>query len=274
MEDLTKTQIVLLSILVSFVTSIGTGIITSSLLNNASAGVSQTINRVVERTIEKVVPSPGGGTVKETTVVVKEEDLIMSAVGKIGPSVVRIKNLPSSDSQETLQSLGLVVSKNGLIVADKKYFIQGQNYNVKTSDGTVLPASVVAVDDKNSIAFLKADNSGSKYSFVPASLGDSDKLKLGQTIVSIGGQSNNSVSIGNISDLSYADESAASSTSGNRRVTSIESQIILKDNVVGGPLLNVDGDIVGIKLSQLDSTKNGVYLPVNLLKDEITSYSK
>ncbi len=79
MEDLTKTQIVLLTLLVSFITSIATGIITTSLLAEAPQGVTQTIDRVVERTVERVTTPSGGGTVKEVTVV-KEGDAIVSVI--------------------------------------------------------------------------------------------------------------------------------------------------------------------------------------------------
>ena len=87
LEELNKTQIVLLTLLVSFVTSIATGIVTVTLLDQAPPAVTQTINRIVERTVERVVPaSPSGPsvitTVKETTIVVKEEDLITESIDR------------------------------------------------------------------------------------------------------------------------------------------------------------------------------------------------
>ena len=57
LEQLTKHQIVLLTLLVSFVTSIATGIVTVSLMDQAPAGVTRVVNQIVEHTVEKVIPA-------------------------------------------------------------------------------------------------------------------------------------------------------------------------------------------------------------------------
>src|SRR3989344_3153329 len=94
LEQLSKTQIILLTLLVSFVTSIATGIVTVSLVNQAPPGITQTVNRIVERTVERVVPdvklTQGAAVVTtEKTVVVKEDDLIAEAIGKVSSRVIR-----------------------------------------------------------------------------------------------------------------------------------------------------------------------------------------
>lgn len=57
-EDLNKTQLLLLTLLVNFVTSIATGVLTVALLTDSSPTVTQTVNRIVERTVETVADAP------------------------------------------------------------------------------------------------------------------------------------------------------------------------------------------------------------------------
>ncbi len=81
-EDLSKTQLLFLTILVNFVTAIATAVLTVSLLDQAPPTVTQTINRIVERTVEttaQATPIPGIIT-KQTTVVIKDEDLLSAAI--------------------------------------------------------------------------------------------------------------------------------------------------------------------------------------------------
>ncbi len=80
-EDLTKTQLLLLTLLVNFVTSIATGVLTVSLLDQAPPTVIQTVNRIVDHTIEQVtteVPVIRNVPVEAPST----EDLLTSAIAK------------------------------------------------------------------------------------------------------------------------------------------------------------------------------------------------
>lgn len=80
-EDLSKSQLLLLTILVNFVTSIATGVLTVSLLDQAPPTISQTINRIVDHTVETVATqTPVAGVVAKPAPIVKDEDRLTSAI--------------------------------------------------------------------------------------------------------------------------------------------------------------------------------------------------
>lgn len=84
-EDLSKTQLLLLTILVNFITAIATAVMTVSLLNQAPPTVMQTVNRIVERTVETAqqapLPSiPGIVAPQKETIVIRDEDLLTGAI--------------------------------------------------------------------------------------------------------------------------------------------------------------------------------------------------
>lgn len=106
MEQLSKTQLVMLVLLVSFITSLITGIVTVTLVAQAPAPITDTVHRVVEKTIEKVIPSEpqnttaaaaASGQEKETVRVITQEDLVVETVSAVSPavgSVVATKDIP------------------------------------------------------------------------------------------------------------------------------------------------------------------------------------
>lgn len=84
LEDLTKSQLLLLTVLVNFVTSIAVGVLTVSLLDQAPPTVTQTVNRIVDHTVETIasttpiqaiIPAPA-----PQTVVIHDEDLQTAAI--------------------------------------------------------------------------------------------------------------------------------------------------------------------------------------------------
>ena len=92
LEQIKRTQIVLLTLFVSFITSIATGIVTVTLLDQAPTDVTRTIDRVVEKTVERVVRG-------ETKIVERireisnptESDLAINAAAKTGDILLYIE---------------------------------------------------------------------------------------------------------------------------------------------------------------------------------------
>lgn len=262
MEDLTKTQIILLTLLVSFVTSIATGIITVSLLSDAPASVTQTINRVVEHTIEKVTPaSPVTAnvpTVKEVTVV-REEDAIIASIDKSAQAVVRIKSPVAEDGTQSFYAVGVVVSKDGFVLSDKRNLILTATYAVTLQDGTSLPATIVRISEAENLALFKIAPDAAhtnNFKYTPLS---QNELKLGQSVISVEGREKNSVGIGRVLAINSRIEKDAKGA--DFKVSfSVDTDINPDGEIQGGPLFNLSGELVGIKTSSADlSIPKGTY---------------
>ena len=268
MEDLNKNQIILLTLLVSFVTSIATGIMTVSLLQEAPLEITRNIDRIVEKTIETVTPATVVTPQKEiTTVVVKEEDLIIDSINKNLKSVVRIKERDPVLAVSTFYGIGLVVSKDGLISADKKTIVAGNSYSITTSDGVEFPLTPTGVEKQTNFILFRAvqpvSTSTKAYTFVPAVFAETEP-KLGQTLISLGGDIANAVSVGRVVYLEIKESTIGTTTT--KYLGSIETDLSTKDVVSGSPLFNLSGDVVGIRLSS-DTYK--LFTPISLLKKEL-----
>jgi len=140
-EQLSKSQMLLLTLLVSFVTSTATGVLTVSLLEETPQTITQTVNRVVERTIERVELSDAGASVitRETTVVVKEEDVLGDSV-QIHAN--RIVSIHVGTTTAAVIATGLYLPNQGL-VASATDGVVGDNLIIAFPDGSAFAGNVV-----------------------------------------------------------------------------------------------------------------------------------
>jgi hypothetical protein len=255
MEDLSKQQIILLTLLLSFVTSIATGIMTVSLLNVAPPEITQTINRIVEKTIERVVPveTPGGGQIKEVTVIVKEEDLVIDSIEKNSKSIVRLFN------GSEFYGLGVTLSSDGIVAVPQSNLPENSTLVGVFFDGaTTTKFTAFEVDEKNDMLYFKAALARiPAYVFHPAVISKA-LPKLGQSIISVGGEKTSEVFIGRVSALLLGTPVEGSKTT---PIISIKTDI--SESVdLGSTLINLNGELVGIK----NLFEKGSYLPIANIK--------
>lgn len=252
MDELNKNQLILLALLVSFVTSIAASIATASLLEQAPPKVTQTIHKVVERTVETVVPdaSDGGSTVtQEKTVIVREEDAITEAITNVSASLVRLyvtgrdaETLQDGQEEPVIRFRGIAVATNdtgGAVIVSKR--VAGEQfsaYEVVLPGGAVTTAVVQGRDAVTGIVRLTLVAPAEGTLPTPASLGDDGVLRLGQTLLGLGGETTSNVSIGIVSNL-VRDE--------NDAVSVVEASFI--SDVDGMPAVNLFGEIVGFASS-------------------------
>jgi len=249
LEDLNKTQIILLTLLVSFITSMATGIITAALLAQAPEGVTQTINRVVEHTIERVASTATSTATTKEVVVVKEDDAILSSINRTESGVVRI-NVRGADGASMFYALGAIVTKDGLVVSDGQGLVLDGTYTATLSDGTQIPAAVYSRSADQNLAVFKLMSGDPKQTYAPISLSPSDP-QLGQSIIAFEGKTDVGVAVGRVESLA---------TNGTKSAASVATDLATRGETAGGPLIDLSGELVGIKSSSADmSLPTGIY---------------
>jgi putative serine protease PepD len=137
---------------------------------------------------DRLSPSAASNTSQAGPVIVNNrEDVnaISAAALKASPSVVTIKATSGSDggtgSGIILDTQGHVLTNTHVVTLDGK--AANAIMEVRTSDGKVYSAKIVGTDPLSDLAVIKIDNPSG---LVPATLGDSGKLNVGDTAVAIG----------------------------------------------------------------------------------------
>lgn len=267
-EDLTKTQLVLLTLLISFVTSIATGIIASSLLQVAPPTVVQTIDRVVEKTTQLVSPDPTNSSAppeKVTTVVVQEEDQVLNTISKNTPSVVRISD--NTTTPDPFYAIGVILTKDGLMMAPlQDTFNAAYTYTATLSNGKTAILRYMGKDKNNTTVFFRVATQSLPFSGTPVDLA-SDYAQLGQTAVSIEGETQNVVTVGRVTEL-VSDPNDSTVTEG------AALDVTPKTKVIGAPILSLSGELLGMRSTQVEASGTPIYISPVYLKDDIAAYKK
>ncbi|MFA6416312.1 MAG: serine protease [Candidatus Paceibacterota bacterium] len=253
LEDLTHSQIILLTALVSFVTAIATGILTTSLLNSAdSQNVSRSINQVVERTIEKVVPQTIIQTVtKEVSVPTNEGEKIVTAINAASPTVFKIYAYKYDGTYQALDSSIVLIDKK-IVVTTAKGIDRNNNYVLKLDKDQKINLNLAVLDSARDLAIFKLVGDFSTLTKNIPALSFAKASVIGQTVVGLGsseGADNNPLSVG---ILLSAGSNNASSTNPSFFKTNAANA-----DTLGGPVLNISGELVGLVV------RTGVVLSIN-----------
>src|SRR5579871_4495512 len=166
-----------------------------------------------------------------------------------------------------VQSLGsgFVIDPAGYIVTNNHVIEGADEITVILSDGTSMPATLVGRDDKTDLAVLKVN---SKQPLHVAKWGDSDKARVGDLVMAIGDPFGlgGTVTTGIVSAR-------------NRDINSgpyddfIQTDAPINRGNSGGPLFNMDGEVVGINSAIFSpsggSVGIGFSIPSNLAKDVV-----
>jgi hypothetical protein len=223
-EELSKSQLILLTILVNFVTSVATGILTVSLLDHSPAIVTQTVNRVVEHTIETVAQTfPAAAVLAPATPAPSNQDLVTAAIGADAGRAVAFFDIETGSSTPAL-SIGTYIPKSRVVVTTAQESLP-KKVLINFTNGSYVPATLSREGKGLSIYSFANDVSLPKTSS-PVLLSTSD-LRLGQTALALG--PDGSASTGIVS-----------------RVSDKGIQTTLPDIGIGSAVVDLSGNLIGI----------------------------
>ena len=178
------------------------------------------------------------------------DTIITQVVEQIEPAVVTVIGTIPGTQSVFGRTADAQVSGSGFIVSDEGYIItnnhvitdaDANSLYVVLSDGTELTAQLVSRDIYADLAVLKVEGSMPAV----ASLGDSEDLKPGETVIAIGsplGTFRNSVTVGVIS----ATGRTLDTGEGYNMENLIQTDAAINSGNSGGPLVNLAGEVIGV----------------------------
>jgi serine protease Do len=160
---------------------------------------------------------------------------------------------------------GVIVTTDGYIVTNNHVVSGATNIVVRLSNGETYPAAITGLDPKTDLAVIKID----KTNLVPAVLGDSSKIRVGETSLAIGnplGELGGTVTCGIISALDRT------ITIDGESMSLLQTDAAVNPGNSGGGLFNMSGEIIGIINAKSISTEIegiGFAIPINTAKTVI-----
>jgi len=228
--------------------------------NNAPAVAQAT---VTTSTSEK------GGSAEPVSQI--EQATIGSIYKQISPSVVRVTARVQTGGRMGMRGegtgTGVVIDDQGHILTNYHVVQGASSLRIELADGSEHTASVVGTAPQDDLAILKADAPSGVL--VPARLGDSSALQVGDEVLAVGYPYglDQSITAGIVSGLNRQ----GSGSNGGRTLTGlIQVDAAINPGNSGGPLLNAEGLVIGIN-TMIESpvegfTGVGLAIPINTVK--------
>lgn len=173
----------------------------------------------------------------------------------------------SSRTPQVGQASGFIVSKDGYILTNSHVVKDASEITVALNDGREFAGKVIGQDPNTDIALVKIE--AQDLPFIP--LGNSDLLEVGQWVVAIGNP------LGLQASLTVGVVSAKGRNNLDlvRIEDFIQTDAAINRGNSGGPLLNLDGEVIGINTAIVSNMGLGGYMgigfaiPSNMAKNDM-----
>lgn len=251
-------------------------IIVFSGINSSVAQAQVTNNNVISK-----IPVP-----------LTEDSFVARAVEKTGHSVVRIdtekivtrsvdpifedpffrqffgdqlRNSMPQQRRVTGLGSGFIIDSQGIILTNAHVVSGADKVTVTLKDGRIFQGEVKGSDQITDLAIVKIDASGQNLPV--ASLGDSSNIRVGDWAIAVGNPIglDNTVTLGIVSTLNRSSSEVGIL---DKRIDFIQTDAAINPGNSGGPLLNSQGDVIGINTAiRADAMGIGFAIPINRAKE-------
>jgi 2-alkenal reductase len=158
------------------------------------------------------------------------------------------------------QGTGFVLDGDGYVATNAHVITEGRGDDIKSArdvfvrftDGNQVKARIVGFDANSDVGLLKVDPGG--LELVPLKLGNSAGVRVGESVAAIGSPfgEEQSLSVGVVSATNRTIEALTEFQIGD----AIQTDAAINRGNSGGPLMNANGDVIGIN-SQIRSSSGG-----------------
>lgn len=208
---------------------------------------------------------------QKTNIIVNKNTSIESAVAKkamnsvVGITTKSVVGYYFGEKEIEGTGSGIIIDANGYILTNSHVVGDGnaKEISVLFENGDKKAGNVLWYDNALDLAIVKVEATGLPV----ADLGDSDKLEVGEI----------AIAIGNPLGLEFQRSVTSGIISGLHRAIRIDENNIIEDLIQtdasinpgnsGGPLLNANGEVVGINTAKIQSAEGlGFSIPINIVK--------
>lgn len=197
------------------------------------------------------------------------------------PAVVTITNLAAIDGQTMPQDMpqtapdasgeevlpvgtgsGFIIDASGIVVTNSHVVFGAESLEVRFFDGTRVSGTVVGLDDPNllDVAVVQLDLSDGTVVPGVLTMGDSDAMRPGDSVVAIGsalGEFTNTVTSGMVNAVGR-------SLGGYGLNSLIQHDAEIWRGNSGGPLLNMQGEVIGVNSAGLSGNQMSATAPAEM----------
>ena len=185
----------------------------------------------------------------------------------------QFRGRPPQQKKQEGQGSGFIISEDGLILTNNHVVGGADEIIVKLQDGRSLDAELVGTDDKSDVALIRVKGED----LTPLKIGNSDRLNIGNWVIAVGNPFGLSatLTVGVVSAKGRA----------NMGITDyedfIQTDAAINPGNSGGPLLNADGEVVGINTAIYSRSGGymgiGFAIPIQMalkIKDQLVQYGE